>query len=541
MDVVPLVHQRHKVEAGVFLFQGGKALGQVFADLGGGVVGLLGKGGDDAVFAVELGVNLGAVVGDEHGGHVLQPDGLYPLQPQVEQHQRPQLLLGAEGVAHRHHVLDAALIADVAGGHGKVLGRQQGGDGAHAQHTAHVGLALQILPGVLQGGKTLFDGGQGAVQLHFRLGQQRHRVQKAPHALGQLGADFVQFLVVVQGVGKAFHGLGSVGHGLLQGLQLGRKGGDAVRPLLGVNLTEIVGPVSGILRQGPQVGGGGGQIGAGGGAAVRRGAEFGQGIPCLFDGGHHAVADAVRRRFFAVGEGLLGGGELIFGAVQLLLGLVQLFRRRVVYRLGHAVQLFRVENYVELPVHRAADVHAGHAGDACQLLGEGLVHEVADLVDVLAVIADGGHHYGQHGGVDFHHVRGGHGVAPLAGQGGDFLLNVHRDGVHVHPFFKFQHHHGHAVVAGGGHLFDVLQRGHGLLHRPGHLLLHALGAGAGVSGDDNGIGEVHVGQQVGRHFDVRHHAQHDDGQHRHKDGQRLFHAECRHPHPLLSRFHNISV
>ena len=524
------------METGVFLLQGGEARRQILADLGGGVVGLLGKGGDNAVFAVELGVNLGAVVGDEHGGHVLQPDGCHVLQPQVEQHQRPQLLLGSQGVAHRHHVLHAALIADVPGGHGEVLGRQKGGEGAHAQHTAHVGLAVQIFPGVLQGGKALVDGGQGAVQLHFRLGQQRHRVQKAPHALGQLAAQLGQLLVVVQGVGKAVHGLGRVGQGLLQGVKLLPQGGDAIRPLLGVDLVEIVGPVGRVLGQGPQVG----EIGAGGGAP-RRGGEVGQGCPGLSDGGHHTVAHAVRRRFFAVGKGLLGGGELIFGAIQLLLGLIQLFHRRVVYRLGHAVQLFRVENHMELAIHRAVDVHAGHAGDARQLLGQGLVHEVADLVHVLAVVADGRHHHGQHGGVDLHHVGGGHGVAPLAGQGGELLLNVHGNRVHVHPFFKFQHHHGHAVAAGGGDLLDVLQRGHGLLHRPGHLLFHALRAGAGVGGDDNGIGEVHVGQQVGRHFDVRHHAQHNDGQHRHKDGQRLFYAESRHPHPLLSRFHNISV
>ena len=100
---------------------------------------------------------------------------------------------------------------------------------------------------------------------------------------------------------------------------------------------------------------------------------------------------------------------------------------------------------------------------------------------------------------------------------------------------KLQRDHGYAVLAGGGDGLDLIQRSHGLLHRPGDGLLDGLRAGAGIRSDDDDIGKVHVGQQIRCHFQIRHHAQHDNAQHRHKDRQRFFHAEAGHTRPSFFR------
>ena len=74
-----------------------------------------------------------------------------------------------------------------------------------------------------------------------------------------------------------------------------------------------------------------------------------------------------------------------------------------------------------------------------------------------------------------------------------------------------------------------IQRGHGLLHGLGDVRLHGLGAGPGAGGHNDHIGEVHIGHQVRRHLQVRHHTQHQYGQHSHKHRKGFFYAEFRHP------------
>ena len=85
-NIIPLVHKGGEVQAVVLLRQLVEAVGDVFGHLRRGIVGLLIKGDGDAVFAVELGIDLIAVIGDEYLRHILQADGVYPLQAQVQQH-----------------------------------------------------------------------------------------------------------------------------------------------------------------------------------------------------------------------------------------------------------------------------------------------------------------------------------------------------------------------------------------------------------------------------------------------------------------------
>ena len=183
---------------------------------------------------------------------------------------------------------------------------------------------------------------------------------------------------------------------------------------------------------------------------------------------------------------------------------------------------------MHLTIHRAGDIHAGHARDARQLGGQLLIHEVAQLAHVHGIAADGGHHDGDHGGVYLQYVGRGHRVAPLALQRGDLLLDIDAQRVHIGAVFKLQHHHGYAVLAGGGDVFQLIQRRQRLLQRLCDLLLYALRACAGVAGDHDHIGIVHVGHQVGGHFQIGHHTQYQNGQRHHIDGQRFFHTKAGH-------------
>ena len=229
-----------------------------------------------------------------------------------------------------------------------------------------------------------------------------------------------------------------------------------------------------------------------------------------------------------VGQCLFAVRHLLLRGVQLALRLLQLLLHRVLQRGGQRVHLLLIQNDVGLPGQRAGHRDAGHTGDALQLAGELVRHQIAEGVHIRALLGHGGHHHRDHGRIDLQHIGCAHHVVPLALQHGDLLLDVHADGVHVHAILKLQHHHGHAVLTGGGDLLDLIQRGHGLLHGAGNLLLHRLGTGAGIGGDDDHIGKIHIGQQVGRHPQIRHHAQHHHGQYYHKHRQRLFYAEFRH-------------
>ena len=189
---------------------------------------------------------------------------------------------------------------------------------------------------------------------------------------------------------------------------------------------------------------------------------------------------------------------------------------------------------MHLPVNGARDIHAGHAGDAGQLGAELIVHKVAQLAHVHGVAADGGHHHRDHGGVHLQYVGGGHAVVPLALQRGDLLLDVDAQRVHIGPVLKLHDHHGDAVLAGGLDLLQLIQRGQSFLQRLCDLLLHAFRACAGIAGDHDHIGVVHVGHQVGGHFQIGHHAQYQNGQRHHIDGQWFFHTKA--GHELLPLF-----
>ena len=549
VDIVALIHQRLKAEALVLLRQLVQPGRDVVRHLRRGVVGLLAEGGDDAVVAVELGVDLIGVIGIEHGGHIAEADGLHALDAQIEQHHVLQLFGGGDLVVHGYHIADAVLIGYVAGGHREVLGCQQLLDHGHRQHAVQIQLLQHLLAGL---GQLLFpflDLLHGQLQLHIALGHQQHAVHQRLHAAGDLVAQRVEPVGVVeeclnirdgffhlvnalldlllgtfrhqrrQGLGIFRHTLGQLQIGRSQRFVFRRCGGLF---LLGGRITVDDGLISGDLIDV------GGHLRLVGGDALPQGLlllrHVGGDVHGLLQGVHrliqragHAVADAVGSLGDALVQRLLRLGHLLFGAAELARRLIQQLAGILTDGLRQIRHFFRVQHHMHLTVHRAGDLHTGHAGNARQLGAQLLLHEVAQLVDVHAVAADGGHHDGDHGGVHLQDIGRGHRIIPLPLQGGHLLLDIHAQRVHVDAALKLHHDHGDAVLAGGGDAFQLVQRGQRLFQRLGDLRLHAFGACAGVAGDHDHIGVVHVGEQIGGHLHIGHHAQYQNGQRRHKD------------------------
>ena len=131
-----------------------------------GVGGLLVEGDDDAVVAVELGVDRIGVIRHHDLRHVGELHRLHALQAQIKEYHVRQLLTGGDAVAHGNHIVHAVLL-QISGGHGEVLRRQQGGDGLDVQSPGEVRLLQRRGTGGLQRPETLLQLGQGAVQLHI--------------------------------------------------------------------------------------------------------------------------------------------------------------------------------------------------------------------------------------------------------------------------------------------------------------------------------------------------------------------------------------
>ena len=84
-------------------------------------------------------------------------------------------------------------------------------------------------------------------------------------------------------------------------------------------------------------------------------------------------------------------------------------------------------------------------------------------------------------------------------------VDLDQRGVHVGAFYKFQLHH--AVVFCGCRI-DILNTAEGAqcaFHGAYHVMLHLLGAGAGIRGNHHKVGEAHVGQKIGGHSYDRNH------------------------------------
>ena len=258
---------------------------------------------------------------------------------------------------------------------------------------------------------------------------------------------------------------------------------------------------------------------------------------------------------FTLDQGVDPGAELGLCAVYFFLGVFQFFLFLV--QLGGGIVQFTVDcsgdpvvqlvdqlliqHHVQLLLNFAAGGDPGDAGNALQFVHQRFIQEFRQLHGVHALHGYRRHLHGKHGGVDLQHVGRAHRVRPVGGQLGDLLLDIHAHGVHVDALGEFQNDHANVFAGNGGHLLNVIQRGHGLLHGSGDLLLHLFRACTGVGGHDQHVREIHIGKQVGGHAEIGHHAQHQYGDHRDENRQRLFDGEFGHTALLTALKRGINI
>ena len=220
--------------------------------------------------------------------------------------------------------------------------------------------------------------------------------------------------------------------------------------------------------------------------------------------------------------------QLFHLAFQLPGSLVQLCGNRLADFFVQYINFILIQNDMQLLLHRAGGGNTRHAGDALQLVHQRFIQKFRQLRGQHSLHRHCRHFNRQHRGIDLQNIGRTHHLVPSGRQGTDGLLDIHTDGIQIHRFLKFQHDHTVVFTGCGGDLLDMLQCGHGLLHGLGDLRLHLLRAGTGIGGHNHHIGEIHIGQQIRRHFEIRHHTQHQYGNHRHKNGKGLFNTELRH-------------
>ena len=227
--------------------------------------------------------------------------------------------------------------------------------------------------------------------------------------------------------------------------------------------------------------------------------------------------------------------DLILGILHLLLlvfqffnGIIHLPVDSIPDFLIQCVKFFLIQNHMQLLLDGTGGTDPGNTRDAFQLVHEGFIQKFRQLHIGHAFHGHRSHFHRKHRRVDLQNIRRSHHIIPGRRQRTDVLLNIHTNGIHIDRFLKLQHNTAVILQRSGRNLLDMLQGGHGLLHGPCDLCFHLLRACAGIGGHNHHVRKVHVGQQIRCHLQIRHHAQHQDRNYRHKNRQRLFNTEFRH-------------
>ena len=267
------------------------------------------------------------------------------------------------------------------------------------------------------------------------------------------------------------------------------------------------------------------------------------GEPCRsLSGGGDGVGKIALALLDGIGDAAGGVEQLVCPGlhraavfVDLLLRVLELLPRVLhgfVDRLGdllvHLIELLLVDLNGHRPLDHAAGRDARYARRSLQRGDYGVLRKARELVAVHLRRIDRRDHHGDHVRVDADDARRADGVVPAAGEHLRFLQDIHHGAVHVRVLFKFENEHGVVLRRGGCYGLDIVERRHALLHGLCDDGLDLLGRGARIRRHDDDVGIVHVRHQVGGHLDVRHHAEHQNGDHRHEHGKRFFYAEGGH-------------
>ena len=341
---------------------------------------------------------------------------------------------------------------------------------------------------LLQGGFTaadLLEGGFGGLQRGlggFQLGTQLgagklQRLQLGIFYRGKMGTGVIFTGIVA--IAQIYHVIVLGQHGL-NGLDLRRGEGGAEGGLI-LGIGQLLGS--------------GHQLGIGGAALL---------LQLLF--GVVDLPARILELLFGIGQGAIHGRQHL--VIQLIdFGLIQL--------------------HTDLAFHQTAAGNGRHAIHPLQCRDDGGGGKLRKLLPGHIIAIHRQYHDGQHIGIDLHEHRAAGGL----GQGvGDLIkAGVHFDhgGIHAGAFLKFQHHDTDIFLRDTGDILDAAGGSQGAFQRFGHALLHLLRTGADVGGIGDGIGQIHIRQEVGGHIDERHDTEDKHQHHADEYGHGLFDTETR--------------
>ena len=441
-----------------------------------------------SLLAVQAGVAFGGVVDDLHVCHVGKAHIAVALH--MEQQRTADILHAVVFLAHLQQPRLAAFVLDVTGGHGKVLGVDEGGKGLDIQLLGHIGAGKRLFLGGLVLGLGLVELLFVLVQLLAGFGKLHIGSQlllgKAAQCVGELGhhaghvvhgldgvlqrlIDDIQAVLQLQlvyqilGAFALCAGLGV--DAVLQGLQ---RRGKLIRDVaqLGHDLDQRVDiPHTGAVELIQN--------------ALQAGLHFDE---CLLHLGllDHGdqVVDALQQRFGLLAHHLYGAADLraqgahdrvghgiaevfelliVFCAagLDLSLGILQLGVRRFQLAVDELHQLFvdgihffLIQLHLHQLLHKAAGGHAGHTALALDVGGHGVLDKIRKVVHRTALAADSHGHKGVHVHAVLHDRRSQCGLRQVAFGLIQFVGHLHQCAVHVRVIHEL--HQQQAVVFGRG-------------------------------------------------------------------------------------------
>ena len=510
-----------------------------------------------SLLAVQAGIAVGGVVDDLHVCHVRKAHVAVALH--MKQQCAADIVYAVVFLAHLQQPRGAVLILNVAGGHGEVLGVDQGRKGLDIQLFGHISTGKRLFLGGLVLGLGLAELLFVLIQLLACFGKFHIGVElllgKAAQCLGELahhaghvvhGLDGIfqrliddiqavlqlQFIcqirsalalrtglgvdAVLQGLqsaGKLIGDIAQLGDDLDQGVDIPHAGVvELIQNTLqtGLHLDQCLLHL-GLLDHGDQVVDALQQC-------LGLFAHHLYGIPDLRgQGAHdrvgHGVAEVFELLIVFCTTGLdLGLGLFQLGMRRLQLGVDQLHQLFV-----DIIHFFLIQLHLYQLLHKAAGGHAGHTALALDVGGHGVLDEIRKLIHRTALAADSHGHKGVHVHAVLYH-RGGQCCFRQVALGLiQFVGHLHQCAVHVRVVHELHQQQAVVFSRGGGDLFHTGHRKR-ILQHVRDLTLHALRAGTGIHGDHHQIRGADIRQQVGLHLGDRHkaeHQHHDDcNQHR---------------------------
>ena len=443
-----------------------------------------------SLLAVQAGVAVGGVVDDLHVCHIGKAHVAVALH--MEQQCTADIVHAVVFLAHLQQPRLAAFVLDVTGGHGEVLGVDEGGKGLDIQLLGHIGAGKRLFLGGLVLGLGLAEllfvliqllAGFGKLHIgdHLLLGKVAQRFGELAHHAGhvvhgldgifQRLIDDVQAVLQLQLVRQIRSALAlrtSLGiDAVLQGLQ--RRGeliGDI--PQLGHDLDQGVDiPHTGVvelvhdplqtslhldecllhlrlLDHGDQVVDALQQ-------RLRLLAHYFYGFADLgAEGAHDRVGHGIAEVFELLIVFCAAGLDLGLGLLQLCVRHFQLSVDKLHQLFVDGVHLFLIQ--LHLLLHKAAGGYAGHAALALDVGGHSVLDKIRKVVHRTALAADSHGHKGVHVHAVLYHRRGQRRLRQVALGLIQLVGHLHQCAVHIRVIHELHQQQAVVFSRGGGDL-----------------------------------------------------------------------------------------